>query len=109
MSWRSWSFGKAPPSSDAPHALLADIEKRGRQYLDEVDNGKWVYPACKRALSDAGADKDQICNHTLLEAVRYLLTVPRGEFRLLAEPDSQATILDFTSDDTGRVSSPVAA
>jgi hypothetical protein len=24
--------------------------------------------------------------------MRYLLTVPRGEFRLLAEPDSQAAI-----------------
>ena len=44
MSWRSWSFGKAPPAPDAPHALLADIAKRGKQYLDEVDNGKWVYP-----------------------------------------------------------------
>ena len=52
--------------------------------------------------SDAGADKDQICDHTRLEAMRYLLTVPRGEFRLLAEPDSQPAILDG-------LSSPVAA
>ncbi len=44
--------------------------------------------------SDAGADKDQICHHTRLEAVRYLLTVPRGEFRLLAEPDPQPAMLD---------------
>ena len=44
--------------------------------------------------SDAGADKDAICNHTRLEAMRYLLTVPRGEFRLLAEPGSQPAILD---------------
>ena len=56
--------------------------------------GKGVYPACKRIASDAGADKDQVCNHTRLEAVRYLLTVPRGEFRLLAEPSSQSAILD---------------
>ena len=94
MSWRAWPFGKAPPAPDAPHALLVDIEKQGRQYLDEVDNGKWVYPACKRTASDAGAAKDQICDHTRLEAMRYLLTVPRGEFRLLAEPDSQPAILD---------------
>ena len=59
-----------------------------------ADNGKWVYPACKRTASDAGADKDSVCNHTRLEAVRYLLTVPRAEFRLLAEPDSQPAILD---------------
>ena len=57
MSWRAWPFGKAPPAPDAPHALLTDIEKQGRQYLDEADNGKWVYPACKRTASDAGADR----------------------------------------------------
>src|ERR1051325_3520998 len=95
MSWRAWPFGKAPaPPADAPHALLADIEKRGKQYLDEADNGKWIYPACKRAASDAGGGKEQICHHTRLEAVRYLLMAPRGEFRLLAEPDAQSAILD---------------
>ena len=85
---------KSSGDAGCPHALLAEIEKQGRQYLDEADNGKWVYPACKRTASDAGADKDQIGNHTRLEAVRYLLTVPRGEFRLLAEPGSQPAILD---------------
>lgn len=94
MSWFTSSFGKVPAMPDAPHALLADIDKHGKQYLDEADNGKWVYPACKRTASDVGSDKDQVCNHTRLEAVRYLLTVPRGEFRLLAEPDSQPAILD---------------
>ena len=77
-----------------------DIEKQGRQYLDEADNGKWVYPACKRTASDAGADKDQVCNHTRLEAVRYLLTVPRGKF---------AGRTQLAIGDTGRLSSPVAA
>ena len=94
MSWRGWPFAKAPAAPDAPHALLADIEKQGKQYLDDADNGKWVYPACRRAASDAGADKDSVCNHTRLEAVRYLLTVPRAEFRLLAEPDTQPAILE---------------
>jgi hypothetical protein len=94
MSWHAWPFGNKPPAPDAPHALLAEIEKRGRQYLDEADNGKWVYPACKRIASDPGADRDQICNHTRLEAARYLLMVPRGEYRLLGEPDSQRAILD---------------
>lgn len=94
MSWRAWPFGNTPPAPDAPHALLADFEKLGKQYLDEVDNGEWVYPACKRTTSDKGAGKQQICSHTRLEAMRYLLTVPRSEFRLLAEPDSQAAILD---------------
>ena len=94
MSWPAWPFGKPPPTPDAPHALLADIAKQGRQYLDEVDNGKWVYPACKRVPPDAGADQERICSHTRLEAMRYLLAVPRGEFTLLGEPGSQAAILE---------------
>ena len=94
MSWFAWPFGKDAMTPDAPHALLAEIEKQGRQYLDEADNGKWVYPACKRTPPDAGADKEQVGNHTRLEAVRYLLMVPRGEFRLLAEPDRNPAILE---------------
>ena len=94
MSWRGWLSGQTPPAPDAPHALLAGIEKRGRQYLDDADNGKWVYPACKRTASDAGADRATICDHTRLEAFRYLLMVPRGEFKLLAEPDSQAAAIE---------------
>jgi hypothetical protein len=94
MNRFAWTFGKAPAAPDAPHALLADIAKQGRQYLDEADNGKWVYPACKRTSTDVGADRDQIGNHTRLEAMRYLLMVPRGEFSLLSEPQSQAAILE---------------
>jgi hypothetical protein len=94
MNWFGWPSGKAPAAADAPHALLADIAKQGRQYLDEADNGKWVYPACKRTAPDAVANNERIGNHTRLEAMRYLLAVPRGEFRLLGEPDSQAAILD---------------
>jgi len=94
MNWFAWPFKKGPATQDASHALIADIEKRGRQYLDEADNGKWVYPACKRTSSDAGADRNSVCDHTRLEAFRYLLTAPRDEFRLLAEPGSQPAILD---------------
>ena len=35
-----------------------------------------------------------IAEHTRLEAFRYLLAVPRSEFRLLADPDQQAALLD---------------
>ena len=94
MSWFSRPFGKNAVTPDAPHALLADIETQGRKYLDEADDGKWVYPACKRTPPDVGADKEQVGSHTRLEAMRYLLMVPRGEFRLLAEPQSQAAILE---------------
>jgi len=94
MNWRGWLFGKAAPALDAPHALAASIEKQGKQYLDDADTGKWVYPACKRSPTDVGADRQTVADHTRLEAFRYLLVVPRGEFRLLAEPESQAAILE---------------
>src|SRR5689334_4857161 len=94
MNW--WPFAKetAAVELDVPHALLADIEKRGKQYRDGVDNGKLITPACKRAASDAGNEQAAIADHTRLEAFRYLLEVPRREFTLLAEPDSQAAIID---------------
>jgi|SRR5947199_5057363 len=94
MNW--WPFGKetAAATLDGPHALLADIETRGKRYLDDIDNGKFITPACKRAGTDAGCDQAAIADHTRLEAFRYLLAVPRSEYRLLAEADSQTEIID---------------
>ncbi|HLZ03141.1 MAG TPA: hypothetical protein VKR55_13465 [Bradyrhizobium sp.] len=77
-----------------PPTLLEDIEKRAKDYLDNVDNGKLIYPACKRTVSDAHGDEPSICDHTRLEACRYLLSVPRREFTLLADPDAQTAVLD---------------
>jgi hypothetical protein len=96
MNW--WPFGKetatATVTLDVPHALLAEIEKRGKQYLEDIDNGKLVMPACKRGATDAGNDQAAIADHTRLEAFRYLLAIPRNEYRLLAEPESQPAIID---------------
>ena len=71
MSW----FG-SPPSKDpatpsaGPQALVQDIQTRGAQYLEDVDQGKLVYPACKRAPSDAQGDEATVLDHTRLEAFR---------------------------------------
>ncbi len=92
MNW--WPFAKETAAKDGPHTLLEEIEKRGKQYLDDLDNGKFVSPPCKRTVSDAASDQTAIADHTRLEAFRYLLAVPRSEFRLLADPDQQATLLD---------------
>lgn len=92
MNW--WPFGKETVTQDGQHTLLEDIEKRGKQYLDDIDNGKFITPACKRTASDAASDEAAIADHTRLEAFRYLLAVPRNEYRLLAEPDSQSALLD---------------
>lgn len=92
MTW--WPFGKSSAPQEGRLSLLEDIEKRARQYLDDADNGKLIYPACKRTISDARGDEPSICDDTRLEAFRYLLMVPRREFTLLADPDAQASILD---------------
>ncbi|MBI5323100.1 hypothetical protein [Bradyrhizobium sp.] len=92
MNW--WPFGKETAAKDGPQTLLDDIGKRGKRYLDDVDNGKFVSPACRRTASDAGCDEAAIADHTRLEAFRYLLSLPPREFALLAEPESQAALLD---------------
>lgn len=74
--------------------LHEEIEKRCKAFLDDVDNGKLISPACKRTASDAGSDEQSILDHTRLEAFRYLLSVPRREFVLLADPAQQAALLD---------------
>jgi hypothetical protein len=92
MNW--WPFGGSSTTQNGPLPLHEDIEKRAKQYLDDVDNGKFVYTACKRTASDGAGDEPSICDHTRLEAFRYLLSVPRREFALLADPDQQAALLD---------------
>ncbi len=92
MDW--WPFGKSSETQAGPPSLLDYIEARAKRYLDDVDNGKLVYPACKRSASDNAGDEQSICDHTRLEAFRYVLSVPRREFRLLADPDQQASLLD---------------
>jgi hypothetical protein len=92
MNW--WPFGGSSTTQTGALPFHEDIEKRAKQYLDDVDNGKFVYPACKRAASDHAGDEPSISDHTRLEAFRYLLSVPRREFALLAEPDQQAALLD---------------
>ena len=38
MNW--WPFGKETAAKDGPNTLLDDIEKRGKQYLDDIDTGR---------------------------------------------------------------------
>lgn len=92
MNW--WPFGGSSPTQTGPLPLHEEIEKRGKIYLDDVDNGKFISPACKRAASDSGGDEPSILDHTRLEAFRYLLSVPRREFTLLADPEQQSALLD---------------
>jgi hypothetical protein len=97
MDW----FGRQAPKDGAhktvpfgPQALLQDLDRRVPRYLDDVDQGRLTYPACKRARTDTGGDIGSIWDHTRLEAMRYLMAVPRREFELLGEPARQPEMLD---------------
>jgi hypothetical protein len=97
MDWFGWQApkdGAHKAVAFGPQALLQDLDKRVPGYLDDVDQGRLIYPACKRARSDAGGDIRSIWDHTRLEAMRYLMVVPRREFDLLGEPARQSEMIE---------------
>jgi hypothetical protein len=94
MDWFGWRLSKDPAAVFGPQAILQALKKRVPQYLDDVDQGKLSYPACKRPRSDAHGDVRSIWDHTRLEAIRYVTMVPRREFDLLAEPARQPDMLE---------------
>jgi hypothetical protein len=96
MSWFGWlakdqAADKAAPSG--PQAILEDLARRVPQYVNDADQGKLTYPACKQIISSAG-DVRAVWDHTRLEAVRYLVMLPGREFGLLAEPARQSEMLE---------------
>jgi hypothetical protein len=96
MGWFGW-LGKDPaadkPAPPSPQAMLADLDKRVPKYIDDADQGRLAYPACKRTVSNA-SDVRTIWDHTRLEAVRYVMMVPGREFELLGDPSSQSELLN---------------
>jgi hypothetical protein len=77
-----------------PEAILRDFQNRVPKYLEDTDQGKLIYPACKRKISDAGGDIGTVWDHTLLEAMRYVVMVPGKGCELLIQPSNQSEILD---------------
>jgi hypothetical protein len=77
-----------------PAAILEDLSERVPRYLDDVDQGKLIYPACRRAPSDAGGDARSVWDDSRLEAMRYLVVVPGREFDLLSSPTRQMEMID---------------
>ena len=95
MDWFGWRLSKDPDKAVfGPQAILQILDKRVPQYLDDVDQGKLIYPACKRKSSDVRGDVRSIWDHTRLEAIRYVTMVPRREFEPLAEPARQPDVLE---------------
>jgi hypothetical protein len=77
-----------------PRALLRPLEEAVPRYISEVDQGKLIYPACKRTLSDKDGDVRSVWDQTRLEAMRYVMMVPGQEFELLIEPTRQLVMID---------------
>src|SRR5260370_35254091 len=98
MDWFGWQLSKDPVAGKSaafgPQAILQELGKRVPHYLDDVDQGRLIYPACKRTPSDAVGDIRSIWDHTRLEAVRYVSMVPRREFEPLADPARQPDVLE---------------
>ena len=98
MDWFGWQFSRDPAAGKSaaigPQAILQELGKRVPQYLDDVDQGKLIYPACKRKPWDPHGDIRSIWDHTRLEAIRYVTMVPRREFEPLADPSRQTEMLE---------------
>jgi hypothetical protein len=95
MDWFGWRLSKDPDKAVfGPQAILQILDKRVPQYLDDVDQGKLIYPACKRKPSDVHGDVRSVWDHTRLEAIRYVTMVPRREFEPLADPSRQTEMLE---------------
>jgi hypothetical protein len=77
-----------------PAAILEDLSESVPRYLNDVDQGKLIYPACRRALSDASGDVRSVWDDTRLEAMRYVMMVPGREFDLLTSPARQLEMID---------------
>ena len=104
MATFGWTRANTPASAqDAdfgfggltdPAAMLAALDKAVPRYLDLVDNGALVYPACKRKVGDVQGDIRAVWEHTRLEAMRYVPMVPRQDTALLVDPSRQAEMID---------------
>jgi hypothetical protein len=74
--------------------LLEDLRQRVPRYLADVDQGRLIYPACKRTLADTAGDVGSVWDHTRLEAMQYVMAVPGGEFGLLVAASRQVDMID---------------
>jgi hypothetical protein len=93
--------GSSGPAMDAaagdlaaPLAILRTLDEAVPSYQDRVDRSDLIYPACKRTVSDVDGSLRAIWEHTRIEAMRYLIMVPRREVELLVDPARQPEMLD---------------
>jgi hypothetical protein len=78
----------------APLAIVRTLDQAVPKYLDRVDHGDLIYPACKRTPADIDGNLRAVWDHTRIEAMRYTIMVPRREVELLIDPVRQPEMLD---------------
>jgi hypothetical protein len=77
-----------------PDVLLEDLARRVPRYLADIDQGRLIRPACKRSHSDADSEVALIWDHTRLEAMQYVMSVPGAQFGLLSGPARQSEMIE---------------
>ena len=103
MGWFDWRGARARGSSEpvgetadlsTPTATLQALQKSVPDYLDRVDRGDLIYPACKRTPEGVDGDVRAIWEHTRIEAMRYIIMVPGRNDEWLIDPARQPEMLD---------------
>ena len=77
-----------------PVAILEAMDVATPGYFSRVDEGQLTYPAFKRSSTDVRSDVRSVWEDTRIEAMRYVMMVPRREFDLLIDPSRQPEMLD---------------
>lgn len=77
-----------------PVAVLTALDVATPDYLGRIDRGELIYPACTRTLTDKAGDVRTIWDHTRIEAMRYVMMVPRREVELLVDPSRQNEMIE---------------
>jgi hypothetical protein len=99
-----WERSQKPESRSAgwaagdlfePRALLSALDRLVPWYLEETDEGRLGYPACRREPGGPDRNVRAIWEHTRLEALRYLTMVPRRNVELLVAPVRQAEMIEL--------------
>jgi len=104
MRWYGWRRSTAETPSPMvanalgnlfdPAAMLEALDVAIPDYVGRVDQGQLTYPASKRSSTDVRSDVRSVWEDTRIEAMRYVMMVPRREFDLLIDPSRQPEMLD---------------
>jgi hypothetical protein len=94
FGWTRTQVKRPPHVNGGAAELIGVIDAAVPPYVERIDRGGLVYPACKRKSVDLESDIRSIWAHSRLEAIRYLTLVPGRRVELLIEPSLQLEMFD---------------